>query len=417
MMRECPQYKIGEVGLKHGVLSAVATLAFGVLQCHAADGNKNYGPGVTDTEIKIGQTVPYSGPVSSSAALGKGQIAYFDMVNKKGGIKGRKINIISLDDGYSPPKTVEQTRKLVEQEEVLAIIGANGTPTGLAVQKYLNAKGVPQLLQASGMSRFDAPKQFPWTTAFFFPFKLEGALYAKYVLEKLPNAKIAIISPNDDVGKEYLAGFRAGLGEKADAMIVKALTYETTEPTADSQIATLMASGADLFFNVSMGKFVPLTIRKSRELNPSMTMIVPSISTSVGSSLRPAGLDNAKGLISGLWRKEPTAAMFANDADVKDYLAFMKEYLPGVDPDNTTYQLGIAVAQITEVILRNCGDDLTRENLLKQATTLKNLQLPMTLPGVQLSNDPEDYNLLRQIMLARFDGQQWVPFTDVLSVK
>lgn len=399
------------------MLVAIAAMAFGASQCPAAGGQKNYGPGVTDTEIKIGQTIPYSGPVSSSAALGKGQIAFFEMVNKKGGINGRKIKIISLDDGYSPPKTVEQTRKLVEQEEVLAIIGANGTPTGLAVQKYLNAKGVPQLLQASGMSRFDAPKQFPWTTAFFFPFKLEGALYAKYVLETRPNAKIAIISPNDDVGKEYLAGFRAGLGERGDAMIVKALTYETTEPTADSQIATLMASGADLFFNVSMGKFVPLTIRKSRQLNPSMTMIVPSISTSIGSSLRPAGLENAKGLISGLWRKEPTSANFANDADVKDYMDFMKEYLPGVDTDNTTYQLGIAVGQVTEIILRNCGDDLTRENLLKQATSLKDVQLPMTLPGVRLSNDPENYNLLRQIMLARFDGQQWVPFTDVLSVK
>ena len=395
---------------------AIALLMAGI-QGVAAD-SKKYGPGVTDTQITLGQTAPYSGPVSSSAVLAKGQLAYFEMVNQRGGINGRKIKMISLDDGYSPPKTVEQTRKLVEQEEVFAIVGANGTPTGLAVQKYLNTKGVPQLLQASGMSRFNDPKKFPWTTAFYFPFKLEGAIYGKYVLENKPDAKIAVITPNDDVGKEYLAGFKEGLGDKADKLIVKALTYETTEPTADSQIATLMNSGADLFFNVSMGKFAALNIRRARELNPNIMMIIPSISSSIGSALKPAGLDKSKGLITGLWLKQASSPNPENDQDLKKYVEFLNKYLPGVAPDDTTYALGVAIAQVTEIILRNCGDELTRENLLKNATTLKNVDLPMFfLNGVKLNNDPDDYNMLRQILLGRFDGSQWTPFTDVLSVK
>lgn len=403
--------------MRWSALLAVLFIGVQIGHSSAAENQKKYGPGVTDGEILIGQTIPYSGPNSAASGAVKWQNAYFDMLNKKGGINGRKIRIISLDDGYSPPKTVEQTRKLVEQEEVLAIVGAIGTPTGLAVQKYLNTKGVPQLLQTTGMSRFNAPKQFPWTTPFFFPFKLEGALYAKYIRDHMPNAKIAVLSPNDDLGKEYLAGFRAGLGASADSMIVKALTYESSDPTADSQIATLMASGADVFFNVSLGKFAPQTIRKSRELNPRMTMIVPSGSTSVGSTLQPAGRDNAKGLIAGLWFKQPFSKDWANDNGVKEYLDLLREHLPGADPDNITYMLGTMIAQLTEIILRNCGDDLTRENVLKQATNLKDVSLPMTLPGVRLTNDPADYNMLRQIMLARFDGEQWVPFTDALTVE
>ncbi|GGC65600.1 ABC transporter substrate-binding protein [Chelatococcus reniformis] len=381
----------------------------------AQSGAKSHGPGVTDTEIKLGQTVPYSGPVSSSGALGRAQAAYFAMLNAKGGINGRKITLISLDDAYSPPKTVEQTRKLVEQEEVLAIVGSNGSPTGLAVQAYLNKKRVPQLFQASGIKRFNDPKQFPWSTAFYFPFTVEGAAFGRFVLRTRPDAKIAVLSPNDELGREYVAGFRAALGDKADKMIVKSVTYDYASPTIDSEMAQLAASGADVFFNVSMAKFASQSIRKARELAWGAQILSPSIAASIGDVLKPAGLDNAKGLISGRWMKDPSAPEQADDPGVREYLAFMKVWLPGVAAEQATFALGYNVAQLTEIVIRKCGDDLTRENFIRQATNLKDIELPLGLQGVKLSNSPEDFNLLRETRFIVFDGEKWVTLPDVAN--
>ena len=392
-----------------------ATLALAlVMTCgiaFAQTTEKKYGPGVTDQEIKLGQTEPYSGPVSSSAALGRGAIAYFEKINReKGGINGRRIKMISLDDAYSPPKAFEQVRKLVEEEGVLAIVGSNGSPTGVAPQAYLNKAKVPQLLQVSGSRKFNDPKTTPWSTGFYIPFYTEGRDFGQMILRSWPSAKIAVLHPNDELGREYLAGLRAGLGDKADTMIVKVANYESTSPTIDSQVAQLAASGADIFFNAALTKFASQSIRRAKEMGWGARMIVPSISGSIGAVLRPAGLENAKGLISSQWQKDPTDPRWANDKDVQDYLEFLKTYLPNVNPEESAYSAGYMIGNLTETILRNCGEDLTRENVLKQATNLKNVQMVLGLPGVTYENSSDDYNIIRQVQYVQFDGTKWVPF-------
>jgi ABC-type branched-subunit amino acid transport system substrate-binding protein len=373
--------------------------------------DKKYGPGVTDQEIKLGQTEPYSGPVSSSAALGRGAMAYFEKINReKGGINGRKVKLISLDDAYSPPKAFEQVRKLVEEEGVLAIVGSNGSPTGVAAQAYLNKAGVPQLFQISGSRKFNDPKHAPWSTGLFIPFYTEGQIFGRLILKSWPNAKIAVLYPNDELGREYLAGLRSGLGAKADAMIVKVANYESTSPTIDSQVAQLAASGADIFFNAALTKFASQSIRRTREMGWSARMIVPSISGSIGAILRPAGLENAKGLISSQWQKDPTDPRWSNDQDVRDYLEFAKTYLPGVNPEESAYATGYMVGNLMETILKSCGDDLTRENIIKHATNLNNVSLVLGLPGVTYENSPDDYNIIRNLQFVEFDGTKWVPF-------
>jgi branched-chain amino acid transport system substrate-binding protein len=391
-------------------------VAIGCGAAYAQPAQKKYDPGVTDSEIKLGQTEPYSGAVSSSAALGRGAVAYFEKVNReKGGINGRKINLISLDDAYSPPKAFEQTRKLVEEDGVLAVAGSNGSPTGVAVQAYLNKAGVPQLFQVSGSRKFNEPNRARWSTGFFIPFYTEGEIYGKMILKSWPNAKIAVLHPNDELGREYLAGLRSGLGDKADSMIVKVVNYESTSPTIDSQVAQLAGSGADLFFNAALTKFASQSIRRAREMGWKATMIVPSISGSIGAILRPAGLDNAKGIISGQWSKDPSDPRWAKDKDVQDYLGFLKQYLPGVNPDETAYATGYMVGNLVEIILRSCGDDLTRENVMRHATNLKDVQLALGLPGVSYENSPEDYNIIRSLQIVQFDGEKWSPLTEEIA--
>jgi branched-chain amino acid transport system substrate-binding protein len=392
---------------------AILALAI-VVTCGSASAqssDKKYGPGVTDQEIKLGQTVPYSGPVSAAAALGRGALAYFEKVNReKGGVNGRKIKLISLDDAYSPPKAFEQIRKLVEDEGILAIVGSAGSPTGVAVQAYLNKAGVPQLLQISGSRKFNDPKHSPWSTGLFIPFYTEGQIFGKLILKNWPNAKIAVLHPNDELGREYLAGLRSGLGDKADTMIVKVASYDYWSPTIDSQVAQLSSSGADLFFNAAVTKFASQSIRRAREMGWNVRMIAPSISGSIGEVIRPAGVQNAKGLISALWQKDPNDPRWSNDKDVKDYLKSVKTYLPGVNPDEMAYSTGYMVGDLMETILKQCGDDLTRENVMKQATNLKSISLALGLPGLSYENSPEDYNLIRQLQIVEFDGEKWMPF-------
>jgi branched-chain amino acid transport system substrate-binding protein len=395
--------------IRAAALSLAIVVTCGSALAESAD--KKYGPGVTDREIKLGQTEPYSGPVSSSAALGRGAIAYFEKINReKGGINGRKVKLISLDDAYSPPKAFEQVRKLVEEDDVLAIVGSNGSPTGVAAQAYLNKAGVPQLFQISGSRKFNDPKHAPWSTGLFIPFYTEGQIFGRLILKSWPNAKIAVLYPNDELGREYLAGLRSGLGDKADAMIVKVANYESTSPTIDSQVAQLAASGADIFFNAALTKFASQSIRRTREMGWSARMIVPSISGSIGAILRPAGLENAKRLISSQWQKDSTDPRWSNDQDVRDYLAFAKTYLPGVNPEESAYATGYMVGNLMEMILKSCGDDLTRENVMKHATNLNNVSLVLGLPGVTYENSPNDHNIIRDLQFVEFDGTKWVPF-------
>jgi ABC-type branched-subunit amino acid transport system substrate-binding protein len=396
-------------------MNKLAILALAImLSCGSASAqlsDKKYGPGVSDQEIKLGQTVPYSGPVSAAAALGRGALAYFEKVNReKGGVNGRRIKLISLDDAYSPPKAVEQMRKLVEHENVLAIVGSAGSPTGVAVQAYLNKAGVPQLLQISGSRKFNDPKHSPWSTGLFIPFYTEGQIFGKLILKNWPNAKIAVLHPNDELGREYLGGLRSGLGDKADTMIVKVASYEYWSPTVDSQVAQLSSSGADLFFNAAVTKFASQSIRRAREMGWDVRMIAPSISGSIGEVIRPAGVQNARGLISALWQKDPSDPRWSNDKEVKDYLKFVRTYLPGVNPDEMAYSTGYMVGDLMETILKRCGDDLTRENVMNQATNLKSISLALGLPGLSYENSPEDYNLIRQLQIVEFDGEKWMPF-------
>jgi len=391
------------------ILALVVVVSCGAASAQSSD--KKYGPGVTDQEIKLGQTLAYSGPVSSSAAVGRGVLAYFEKLNReKGGVNGRRIKLISLDDAYSPPKAYEQTRKLVEEDGVLAIVGSVGSPTGVAAQAYLNKAAVPQLLQISGSRKFNDPKRSPWSTGFFIPFYTEGQIFGKLILKSWPKARIAVLRPNDELGHEYLAGLRSGLGDQADMMIVKVAGYESTSPTINSQVAQLSSSGADLFFNAALTKFASQSIRLAREMGWNARMIVPSISGSIGATIRPAGLENAKGLISAQWHKDLTDPTWSNDKDVKDYLEFVKTYLSGVNPEETAYAAAYMVGNLMEIILKDCGDDLTRENVMKQATNLKGISLVLGLPGVTYENSSEDYNLIRNLQIVEFDGEKWTPF-------
>jgi len=395
---------------------AVLALAI-VVSCGSAlaqSSEKKYGPGVTDQEIKLGQTAPYSGPISAASALGRSALAYFEKINReKGGVNGRKIKLISLDDGYSPPKTFEQTRKLVEEDGVLAIVGSVGSPTGVAAQAYLNKAGVPQLLQVSGSRKFNDPNHSPWSTGLFIPFYTEGEIFGKLILKSWPNAKIAVLRPNDELGREYLAGLRSGLGDKAETMIVKVVTYEYSSPTIDSEVAQLYASGAELLFDAALNKFASQSIRRAREMRWNAKIMVPSISGSIGAVIRPAGAENAKGVISALWQKDPTDPKWSDDKDVKDYLAFAKMYLPGVNPEEAAYATGYMIGSLVETILKRCGYDLTRENLLRQATNLNSIPLVLGLPGVTYQNSPEDYNIIRNLQIVEFDGERWMPLAQI----
>jgi len=399
---------------QRAVAVTCALLAF-ALFASPAFADKRYGPGVTDTEIRIGQTMPYSGPASSYGTAGKAELAYFAKINAEGGINGRKITLLSLDDGYSPPRTVEQTRKLVEQDQVLLLFSSLGTPTNAAVQKYMNAKKVPQLFCATGGSEFGDPQHFPWTMGWRPNYRSEARVYAKYILKARPNAKIAVLYQNDDLGKDYLKGLHEGLGEKAKSMIVSEVSYEVTDPTVDSQVVTLQASGADTFLNFSTPKAAAQAIRKVYDLGWRPMHLVTNVGSSVASVLKPAGLEKSVGLLTAAFLKDPTDKQWQNDPGYRDWLAWMKQYYPEGDTTDFYNVYGYGLAQTLVHVLKQSGDDLTRENVMRQAANLKNLSLPMLLPGVKVNTSATDYYPIKQMWMQRFDGKQWVLFGELIE--
>ncbi|MCP1828718.1 ABC-type branched-subunit amino acid transport system substrate-binding protein [Bradyrhizobium sp. USDA 4538] len=385
------------------------------LSATSAFAQKKYDPGASDTEIKIGQTVPFSGPASAYASIGKTQAAYFKMINDQGGINGRKINLIQYDDAYSPPKAVEQVRKLVESDEVLLTFQIVGTPSNAAVQKYLNAKKVPQLFAATGASKFTDPKNFPWTLGFNPNYFVEGRIYGQYILKEHPNAKIGVLYQNDDLGKDYLNGIKAGLGDKAAKMIVAEASYEVSDPTIDSQVIKIKDAGADLFFSASTPKQAAQAIKKIAELGWHPIHIVDINATSVGAVLQPAGLEASKGLISTNYGKDPADPQWKDDPGMKRYFDFMAKYYPDGDKNSNFNTYGYSTAQLMVHVLKQCGDDLTRDNVLKQATNLKNVELDMALPGIKGNTAPNDYRVNKQLQMMRFNGERWELFGPILE--
>jgi branched-chain amino acid transport system substrate-binding protein len=375
---------------------------------------KKYGPGVTDTEIKLGQTEPYSGPVTALSMFAKAQVAYIDKINAEGGINGRKIKLMSLDDAYSPPRTVEQTRRLVEQDGVLAIFGTMGTATNLAVRKYLNDHKVPQLFALTGSSTAINPAKFPWTMPWLAEVRAEARVWATHVLQTRPNAKIALLTQNDDFGKDAIRGIEEGLGAKAKTMIVARQTYEVTDPTLDTQIIALKGSGADTLFDGATPRYLSQAIRKAYDIGWHPEHYVLSGNSSVEIVLRPAGLEKSKGLIATNYLKDPSDPALKNDPGVVAFLKWQKTYMPKGNPNDSMVVAGYSQAQTLEHVLKMCGDNLTRENLMKQAESMKDFQLPMLQPGVTFTTSPTDYRLVKAFMLLRFDGTRWLPLSKQL---
>src|SRR5579864_343821 len=374
------------------------------------------GEAVAAETVKLGNTAPYSGPASAYGTIARAEAAYFAMLNEQGGINGRKIEFLTLDDAYSPAKTVEQTRKLVEQDEVLAMFSSVGTAPNIAVQKYLNAKHVPQIFVSSGATRWNDPGHFPWTVGFNPTYELEGKLYAQYILKTKPDAKIAVIAPNEDAGKDYVRGFKEGLGEHIN-QLVSETTYLTADPTIDSQMVTMRESGADVFFAEATPKFAAQAIKKAASMGWKPLIILPSVSNSFSAVLEPAGLENSIGVVTGLYLKDPNDARWANDPALKDWVAWMKKYQPNASTGDLYNVQGYTVAQIMALVLKNCGEDLSRDNILKQTKSLNGIEMPMLLPGIKVHTDPNNVTPIRQIQMARFDGKSWVLFGDVLGEK
>ncbi|MEK8050651.1 ABC transporter substrate-binding protein [Ideonella sp. DXS22W] len=395
------------------VIRATAVAFAAAALSGAALAQKKYDTGADDKEIKIGNIMPYSGPASAYGVIGKAMQAYFDMVNAQGGINGRKVKFISVDDGYNPAKTVEQARKLVEEEEVLLVFAPLGTPPNSAIHKYMNQKKVPQLFVATGAAKWGDPKNFPWTMGWQPPYTGEGRIYAQHLLESFPNAKIGILYQNDDYGKDYLKGFEEGLGAKT-SQIVSKVSYEVTDPTVDSQMVSLKNSGANVFFNITTPKFAAQAIKKAAEIGWKLDAhYLNSVSASVGSVLKPAGLDNSVGLITTQYLKDPTDPAWVNDADFKAWTDWMKKYYPGGDLTNafnvTAWTHALTMAQV----LRQCGDNLTRENVMRQAANLNMQNVPMLLPGVEIKTGPDDFYPVEKEQLSKFDGKTWVRFGKV----
>jgi branched-chain amino acid transport system substrate-binding protein len=379
--------------------------------------SKTYGPGVTDTEVKIGQTMPYSGPASAYSVIGKAMSAYFEKVNAEGGVNGRKINLISLDDAFSPPKAVEQIRRLVESDEVFAIVGNFGSPTNFAVQKYLNSKKVPSLFLGTGANRVSEPQTYPWSMGWQPNNHAKGVIYAKYILKEKPDSKVAILFQNDDFGRDYVKGFRDGLGEKASTMIAKELSYETSEPTIDSQVQILKSTGADVFLDISTPKFSAQAIKRVAETQWKALHLLSDASGSVSSVLVPAGLENSKGVITVAFRKDPNDPAWKDDEGMKEYLAFMKQYMPEGNPSETYNIFGYATAQTFIHVLQNCGDNLSRENLMKEAANIRDLKLPIMLPGILLNTSPTRFTPLSQEQMMQFDGAKWTPISGIIDAE
>jgi branched-chain amino acid transport system substrate-binding protein len=374
-----------------------------------------YGPGASDTEIKIGQTMPYSGPASAYGTIGKGEAAYFNMINEQGGINGRKINLISRDDSYSPPKTVEQVRQLVEQDQVLLTFNILGTPPNTAVQGYLNDNKVPQLFVATGADKWNDPKNHPWTMGWQPSYRIEARIYGRYILKNLPNAKIAVVYQNDDFGKDYLTGLREGLGDKADKMIVASNTYETTDPTIDSQIVAVQGSGADTLLVAAIPKFAAQAIRKVADLGWKPNFFMTNVSASVKAVMQPAGFDKAQGIITAGYLKDPNDPQWQNSADYKGWLEFMKKYYSGGSLADVNNVYAYSVAETMVHVLKAAGNNLTRENIMKQAASINDLKVPMLLPGINVSTSATDFAPIKQMQLQKFEGETWKLFGDVIS--
>jgi ABC-type branched-subunit amino acid transport system substrate-binding protein len=391
------------------------TLAAPFLSIGPARAAKQNGPGVSDTEVKVGNTCFYSGPASSYGTIGKAESAYFRMLNDEGGVNGRKINFISYDDAYSPPKTVEQTRRLVEEDGVLLMLNPLGTPTNSAIQHYLNQKKVPQLFVATGATKWDDPKHFPWTIGWQPNYQSEGRAYAAYILEHKPGGKIAVLYQNDDFGKDYLKGVRDGLGDKAKSMIVVAASYETTDPTIDSQVIGMKSAGCDVFVNTAIPKFAAQSIRRAAELEWKPLHILSSIGNSVAATLKPAGLENAKDIVSDFYLKDPTDPQWKDDQGYKEWVAFMDKYYPEGDKTDAGNVVGPCFAQTFIQVLKQCGDDLTRENIMKEAANLHDFRVPMLLPGITINTSPTDFAPIKQIQMGRFDGERWRLFGPLIT--
>jgi branched-chain amino acid transport system substrate-binding protein len=398
---------------KHLSRAALAALALGCAAT-AVSAQKQYGPGVTDAEIKIGTTTPYSGPASAYSAGAVSATAFFAMINDQGGVNGRKINYISLDDAYSPPKTVEQVRRLIESEEVLFLVNPVGTATNMAVVKYINQKHVPHLFIGTGATVFNDPEHYPWTMSWTPHYASEGEIYARYILASKPDAKIGILSQNDDLGRDYILGFKRGLGDKAATMIVSNQTYNTSDPTVDSQVVSLKAAGADVFLIFSVPKFAAQAIRKAYDIDWHPQEFVSSVGSSIAGAIKPAGFEAAKGIISAAYQKDPADPQWRDDPAMKAWNVWMEKYNPRVDKSDYYgpygYNIGYAVVQI----LKQCGDNLTRENIMKQASHL-DMELPLLLPGIRLKTSPNDLRPIKQMRLVRFDGERYVLFSDVIA--
>jgi branched-chain amino acid transport system substrate-binding protein len=394
---------------------AIALLAAVLGAATGASAQKKYDTGASDTEIRIGQTMPYSGPASAYGTIGRIEAAYFGMINEQGGINGRKLKLISLDDGYSPPKTVEATRRLVEQEEVLFMFQPLGTAPNAAIRKYLNAKKVPQLFVATGATMWGDPKHYPWTMGWQPSYHTEGTIYAKDILASHPNAKVAVLYQNDDYGKDLLKGLKDGLGAKASSMIVKEASYEVTDPSIDSQVLSLKDSGADVFVNITTPKFAALAIRKAYDSGWKPTQYLANVSLSIGAVLTPAGLEKSVGIMTVGYLKDAVDPEWANDPAMNEYKAFLAKYYPEGKITDSSNVYGYSAAATLVQVLKQCGDDLTRANIMRQAANLKHLQLPLARPGIEVNTGPDDFFPFEALQLQRFDGKRWVAFGKVIE--
>jgi branched-chain amino acid transport system substrate-binding protein len=381
-----------------------------------ASAQKKYDEGASDTEIKIGHCGPYSGPASAYGVIGKSHQAFFKAVNDAGGVNGRKINFITLDDGYSPPKAVEDVRQLVEQDKVLLLFQTLGTPSNTAIHKYVNQKKIPHLFISTGASKWGDPQHFPWTMGFQPDYHTEGAIYAKHALANVKDAKIAVLMQNDDFGKDYYDGFREGLGKEVDR-IVKRATYEVTDPTVDSQIIQLKDSGANVFLNISTPKFAAQAIRKAGDLGWKPTNYLTNVSASVAAVMKPAGFDNGQGIMTAVYLKDPTDKQWDGDADMKEWRAFMAKNMPGANTGDASYVFAYAVASLMLETLKKCGDNLTRENVMRQAANFQKQSVPLLLPGILINTSPTDFYPIHAVQLARFKGESWDLFGNVMHAE
>jgi branched-chain amino acid transport system substrate-binding protein len=395
------------------LMAMVAVMVGTACNVHAVAAQKQYGPGASDAAIKIGNIMPYSGPASAYGVIGQTEAAFFKMINDRGGINGRKIDFVSYDDAYSPANTVEQARRLVEDDGVLFIFNSLGTPTNTAIERYMNAKKVPQLFVATGATKWNDPKHFPWTMGWQPSYQAEAQIYAHYLLQHEPHGKIGILYQDDDYGRDYVKGLRDGLAAKIP--VVSEMPYETTDPTVDSQMVSLEVSGADIFFDVTTPKFAAQAIKKAAELRWKPLHILNNVSASVGAVLKPAGLANSQGIISTAYLKDPSDPQWQNDPGFKQWSDFMEKYFPSGDKNNAFTVYGYSVAQTLVQVLKQCGDDLTRDNVIKQAANLRDLHVDMLLPGISINTGPDDYAPIKQLQMMRFTGERWQLFGPVLT--